>query len=206
MIPQLLELLRSGALASLMPVAQPETKRVTSAVEAPETPALQKPAISPVSNVSSRNAKAQKKQAVSSAPLTPGWTPVKRVTAAVSLVKDQLLKDGWSVPVFGSVADLNISEPGVCLVSSSEARKAVAELKGAHPLAILSPANIENRGHELNVLVEDVSGRCVSRRRFLLHFGVGDVTYMDGKPKKTFKPDSIKVVLSFTKHHTDAET
>ena len=58
MIPQLLELLRSGALASLMPVAQPETKRVTSAVEAPETPALQKPAISPVSHVSSRNAKA----------------------------------------------------------------------------------------------------------------------------------------------------
>ena len=110
------------------------------------------------------------------------------------------------MPVLGSVADLNISEPGVCLVSSSEARKAVAELKGAHPLAILSPANIENRGQELHVLVEDASGRCVIRRRFLLQLGVGDVTYMDGKPKKTFKPDSIKVVLSFTKHHTDAET
>ena len=45
-----------------------------------------------------------------------------------------------------SVSDSNISDPGVCLVSSPEARKAVAELKGAHPLAILSPANIENRG------------------------------------------------------------
>ena len=144
LIPQLLQLFRSGAFTALLPSVPVIT----------ETPALQKPAISPVSHVSSRNAKAQKKQAVSSAPLTPGWTPVKRVTAAVSSVKDQLLKDGWSVPVFGSVADLNISEPGVCLVSSSEARKAVAELKGAHPLAILSPANIENRGQELHVLVE----------------------------------------------------
>ena len=124
----------------------------------------------------------------------------------VSPVKGKLLKDGWSVPVLGSIADLNISEPGVCLVSSSEARKAVAELKGAHPLAILFPANIDTRGQDLQVLVEDASGRCVIRRRFILQLGFGEVTYMNGTPKKTFKPDSVKVVLSFTKHHTDAET
>ena len=29
---------------------------------------------------------------------------------------------------------------------------------------------------------------------------------MDGKPKKQFKPDSVKVLLNFAKHHTDTET
>ena len=79
------------------------------------------------------------------------------------------------------------------------------ELKGAHPLAILSPANIANLGGELHVLMEDGSGRRVVRRQFLLHFGIGEVTYMEGKPKKQFKPDSVKVVVSFAKRHTKSQ-
>ena len=120
-------------------------------------------------------------------------------------MKDKLFSDGWSVPVVRSIADLNVSEPGVCLVSSSEARKAIKELKGLHPLAILSPANIDNRGEKLHVLMEYGSGRCVVRRHFLLQLGFGDVTYMDGKPKKHLKPDSVKVVVSFAKNHTESE-
>ena len=41
--------------------------------------------------------------------------------------------------------------------------------------------------------------------RFLLQLGNGAVTYMDGKPKKQFKPDSVKVVVSFAKIHTESE-
>ena len=55
-------------------------------------------------------------------------------------------------------------------------------------------------------MIEDASGRCVARRRFLIQLGVGEVTHMDGKPKKQFKPDSVKVVLNFAKIHTESET
>ena len=120
-------------------------------------------------------------------------------------MKDKLFSDGWSVPVVRSVADLNVSKPGVCLVSSSEARKAINKLKGLQPLAILFQANICNRGEELHVFTEDGSGRCVVRRRFVLQLGFGDVTYMDGKPKKQFKLDSVKVDASFAKNHTESE-
>ena len=44
------------------------------------------------------------------------------------------------------------------------------------------------------VLMEDASGRCVVRRRFLLHIGVGAVTNMEGKPKQQFKPGNLKVL------------
>ena len=53
-------------------------------------------------------------------------------------------------------------------------------------------------------MIEDASGRCVVR--FLRQLGVGKVTYMDGKPKKQFKPDSFKGALSFAKQHTGSET
>ena len=84
-------------------------------------------------------------------------------------------------------------------------REAPNELKGVSPLAILCPSNIDNRGQELQVLIKDASGRCVVRRRFLIQLGIGEVTYMDGKPKKEFKPDSAKVVVSVAQHHAAAD-
>ena len=33
-----------------------------------------------------------------------------------------------------------------------------------------------------------------------------EVTYINGKLKKTYKSDSIKIVVSVAKQHTDAET
>ena len=90
-------------------------------------------------------------------------------------------------------------------MSKAEARKAVKELKDVHALAILSPANIDNCGQELHVLMEDASGGVIVRRRFLLQLGNGAVTYMADKPKKQFKPDSTKVVISFAKIHTESE-
>ena len=104
------------------------------------------------------------------------------------------------------MSDLSASEPRVCLATTSEARKVVKELKGDKALAVLSPSNIDGQGSEVHVLVEDLAGRWQTRRRFLIQLGVGKVTYMDGKPKKEFTPDSLKVVLSFAKEHTEPET
>ena len=71
MLPQLLELLRSGALSSLLTACGSPTAQATQ-VESP-------PPTSPVSHVSSRNVKVQKKKEVSIGTPNPGWTPVKRV-------------------------------------------------------------------------------------------------------------------------------
>ena len=109
------------------------------------------------------------------------------------------------MPIIGSISELNVSEPGVCLVSCSEARKVWKELTGVSPLAILCPSNIDNRGQELHVLMEDASGRCVVRRRFIIQLGIGEVTYTDGKPKKKFTPDSATVVISIAHNYSDAD-
>ena len=103
------------------------------------------------------------------------------------------------------MSELNIGEPGVCMAFVSEAKKAITELKGETPLAVLCAANIDMKKEEVHVLVEDPSGRWQTRRRFLFQLGVGQVTYMEGKPKKSFTPDSVKVVLSYAKQHADSE-
>ena len=110
------------------------------------------------------------------------------------------------VPIKQSISELSASELGVCLATTSEARKAAKDLKSEKALAVPSPSNIDDPGSEVHVLVEDLAGRWQTRRRFLIQLGVGKVTYMDGKPKKESTPDSLKVVLSFAKEHTEPET
>ena len=102
--------------------------------------------------------------------------------------------------------ELSVSEHRICFASSSEAKNVVNELKGEQPLAILVPSNIDGQGEETHVLVEDPAGRMHCRRRFLFQLGSGQVTYMDGKPQKAIVADSAKVILTFAKQHTDAET
>ena len=64
---------------------------------------------------------------------------------------------------------------------------------------------INGIGEEIHVMVEDASGRWHVRRRFLLQLGAEKVTYLSDAPKKTFVPDTVKVVLSYAKCHTEAE-
>ena len=203
LLPHLLQLLRSGALSFLL------SSTGYSTAHAERSESIQASPTVSVSPVSRRNAGKPSRPptptTTSKNPAEPGWTRVKRQSAATTPVKDKLLSDRWSVPIVGCIAELKVGEPGVCLVSSSEARKAIQELKSDHALAILSPSNIDNRGEELHVLMEDASGRVVVRRRFLLQLSAGTVTYMDGKPKRQFKQDSVKVDVSFAKIHTKSE-
>ena len=100
-IPQLLELLRSGALASLLP---PVSLVVAGGVPTP------KPDKVAPKKGRHGNHTVDKPHAPES-----GWSPVKRVVSSVAPVKDKLVNDGWSVPIVASIADLNISEPCVCV-------------------------------------------------------------------------------------------
>ena len=65
---------------------------------------------------------------------------------------------------------------------------------------------MDGKGEEIHVLVEDPAGRMHCRRRFSFQVGSGQVTYIDSKPKKAIVADSAKVILTFAKQHTDAET
>ena len=103
-----------------------------------------------------------------------------------------------------SLTDLSASERVVCFASTSEANTIVTKLEGEQPLAILVPSNIDGKGEDIHVLVEDPAGRMHCRRRFLFQLGTGDVTYMDGKPQKAIVADSAKMILTFAKQHTNA--
>ena len=66
---------------------------------------------------------------------------------------------------------------------ASETKKSIAELKGSHPLAILTCANINKAGQEIHALVEDPTSRWQARRRVLFQVGTGLVRYIDGIAK-----------------------
>ena len=188
LIPQLLELLRSGALSALIPSASPVSSM---------------PAVT--QNVPNQGKNGSIREKTVEPTTASGWKPVKSAKSSGSEIRDKLLQNGWSVPIKSSVTEMSSSTPGICLVSNVEARKIVKELKGEHALAILSPSNITGSAEEVHVLVEDPSTRWQTRRRFLIQLGSTPVTYMEGKPKKSFVADSVKVVLNCTKQHTDAD-
>ena len=68
-----------------------------------------------------------------------GWKLIHRASDPSVYSNEKLLDNGWSVPIKQSVSELSASEPGVCLATTSEARKAVKELNGDKALAVLSP-------------------------------------------------------------------
>ena len=125
LIPQLLELLRSEALSALIPTVSP----------VPSNPAAAQNVQKQQKNTSIRDKNVDSTTA-------SGWKPVKSVKSAFSETRDKLLPNGWSVPIKNTITEMSSSAPGICLVSNTEARKIVKELKGEHALAILAPSNI----------------------------------------------------------------
>ena len=138
LLPQLLKLLRSGALTSLLTAADIPTPA------APAQPAQtgQKPAKSKV--VQERPEHCTR---------GGGWTPVKIPKVPGTILKDKLLPNGWSVPIIASVSEMSSTGPGICLVSTTDGKKLVNELKSDCPLAILVPTNISGTGEEVHVLI-----------------------------------------------------
>ena len=130
LIPQLLELLRSGELASLMPTVSP----------VPPVPSISQNLQKQKKKSPSRNAN------VESTTLANGWKPIKSAKSTGSETRDKLLPNGWSVPIKNTITEMSSSAPGLCLVSNVKARKLVKELKGEHALAILAPRTSLDQG------------------------------------------------------------
>ncbi len=101
-----------------------------------------------------------------------GWVRVKkkkdpREKTEDAKSGDELLQEGISVPVKTSFANMSTNDSGICLCSTSEAKRALAMMWGDKPAAVLAPMNIEGRGVERDVLVRDKEGRIQRRGRFV---------------------------------------
>ena len=79
----------------------------------------------------------------------PGWQTVesrrKTPSKTDTTPKDELLQEGWSVPVVATCEKLSHSTPGVCLVSMKEAKE-VQWLHADGALAILAPMKVNGYG------------------------------------------------------------
>ena len=137
-----------------------------------------------------------------------GWVEQKpkKTNQKKDVPKYVLLPEGFSGKVVASTAELSAQEPTVCLASMSEARAALAELKSSKPMAVLAPANIDSKGKEVSVLVEDASGKKQSRVRFLFQLGTGEITYSSSLPRgQEVRGNCKKVVLQLSQEHTVKE-
>ena len=137
-----------------------------------------------------------------------GWVEQKpkKTNQKKDVPKDVLLPEGFSGKVVASTAGRSAQEPTVCLASMSEARAALAELKSSKPMAVLAPANIDSKGKEVSVLVEDASGKKQSRVRFLFQLGTGEITYSSSLPRgQEVRGNCKKVVLQLSQEHTVKE-
>ena len=111
-------------------------------------------------------------------------------------VSDELLQEGISVPVKASFAEMSTNDSGICLCSTSEAKRALAMMWSDKPAAVLSPTNVEGRGVERDVLVKDKDGRIQRRPRFVFQLGYGAVEFARVAPKKNVSADSVRMVLN----------
>ena len=109
-MPQLLELLRSGALTSLMEVVTPDpTANVAPRKQSP----------------GSGGQALQVGQPKSVLPVNE-WKEIKskKQPNKVSTESSEMLdSEGWSVPVRAKVSDLRMGAPGVCLASTPETKQ-----------------------------------------------------------------------------------
>ncbi len=128
------------------------------------------------------------------------WKTVKKAKTETSGSnvggKDVLESEGWSVPVRACLADLNATTPGICLVSTAEAKRALGDLRGDEPMAILAPMNVNEEGTEMPVFVTDKNGRIQTRVRYLFQLGPEPVTFCSSAPQHSLRTDAVKVVVS----------
>ena len=71
------------------------------------------------------------------------WKLIHRASDPSVYSKEKLLDNGWSVPIKQSISELSASELGVCLATTSEARKAAKDLKSDKAYQI-SMARVQN--------------------------------------------------------------
>ena len=168
-LAELLPLLRSGALDSLLSAGNSE---------ASSSSALPK----------------HKAVAIKSVKEESGWTSVKKKNtsdamstptpaASEALLPEGFSCDGYSVKVLQSVADIKVDEASVCLATRKEAEEAEFEINAQVPIALLIPSPRGEGCQLVHVAVKDSSGKRQVRRRFLFQLGKKPIRYMENAPQ-----------------------
>ena len=186
LLPQLFELLRSSALASLLPSKSTASTSVSATAQA---------------------ALAQCHKSVPFPVQEDGWQQQKPKKAKkafpTELISEKLDPDGWSVPVRSSISELRMGTPGVCLASVDEAKRVMQELKADQPTAVLVPTNFNGAGVETSVFTTDKNGRAQTRVRYMFQLAQAPVVFRSSVPVVATKPDCTKIVLMLYRAHME---
>ena len=197
LLPQLLSLLRSGELRALLPAEPTAPRAAKPPVDRPPRAASGKPGgqdktLQPGSGSSQEQ---------------DGWTTVKRrkPEKPPEAQSESLVADGWYVPVRASIDDLKLDSPGVFLGSSAAVRRALREFAGQADvaLAILGPADVEEKGRLLQIQVVSADGKIQSRARYIFQLGQPAVEYAPGAPRRAVLCDTGRIVLNLKNNYTD---
>ena len=123
--------------------------------------------------------------------------------SAPAVKKNVLIPDGFSssygkpIIAVGSVADLKVDVPTVCLASKSEGLSAQEEANTQISIALLAPVPLEKDAHIIHVLVKNATWQEQLRRRIMLQLGPSPLKYMDDAPKGCdVSADTEKIVLA----------
>ena len=137
-----------------------------------------------------------------------GWKRVRhskpvRVDADQRPPRDKLQQDGRSVRVEHTLAGFHRAKEGVFLASMKEAKVLMEEMHSNGSLAVLAPINVNEKGTEISVLVQDRNG-CACRA---VSASAGDVPvlYQSTSPIRGCVKDggTKHSVLSLSKQYTD---
>ena len=181
LLPLLRPLLQSGSLRSVLETA------AGSAALAPTPPG--------------KGVQRQKEEVVEE-----GWKRVrhsKRTKVDQPPPRDTLQQDGWSVRVEHSLAGFHRAKEGIFMASVKEAKELMAEMHSNGSLAVLVPINVNEKGTEISVLVQEWNGCMQSRQRFLHQLGDIPVQYQSTAPQGgNVKHGGTKqIVLSLSKQY-----
>ena len=103
-----------------------------------------------------------------------GWKRVrlsKRTKDDQPPARDTLQQHGWSVRVEHTLAGFHRAKEGIFLASVKEAKELMAEMHSNGSLAVPAPINVNEKGTEISVLVQDWNTCMQSRQRFLHQHG-----------------------------------
>ena len=130
-----------------------------------------------------------------------------RVDADQPLPRDKLQQDAWSVRVEHTLAGFHRAKEGVFLASVKEAKVLMAEMHSNGSLAVLAPINVNEKGTEISVLVQNRNGCTQSRERFLHQLAGVPVQYQStGTTRGCVKDGGMKqIVQSLSKQCTDKQ-
>jgi hypothetical protein len=140
----------------------------------------------------------QEKSATATPAAAPAAVASASTASAATTVSEELLQEGWSVPVSRTPCDLKADVPGIALAASrQEVLAAIVELAHASAaVAVLSPSMVDGRGVAMVVPVI-VQGRILLRQRFLIQLGIGiqAVTFTPPAAKLSVRDDTTVLVM-----------